>query len=491
MLLSVGTRIENESKKDFFNKNEEALALCHRLLDIVIIIISALLVHYFIYDNFVLNFSSLNMVVYGVLTAIIIFPKFSVYEFWHDYSIWEEIESILIPWAAMLFLLTFISYITKTGSNSSVIWVSYWFISIFMLMTLSRYATKKISLKLQQSSSNIRKGVIYGAGSFGTSILEKLQQEHCAGIDVVGFFDDDTDSHGDSISGVPILGGLNVLMKNLTAYNVNTTEELVGGKDVLHIWIALPLHSQHRIKEILAALENTTAQVHLVLDPFGINLIAQKIDNFVGIPVVNFANTPIVGIEALLKNLMDKVVSTLAIIALSPIMLIIAILIKLESTGPILFKQKRYGLAGNEIEVWKFRSMSVCEDDNNVRQATKNDARITKVGKFIRSTSLDELPQFFNVLQGTMSIVGPRPHPLALDKMFGEKIKKYMIRHTVKPGITGWAQVNGARGETETKEKMERRIKYDLEYIERWNIWLDIKILLMTPYKVFHDKAAY
>ncbi|HBV2999050.1 TPA: exopolysaccharide biosynthesis polyprenyl glycosylphosphotransferase, partial [Klebsiella pneumoniae] len=176
---------------------------------------------------------------------------------------------------------------------------------------------------------------------------------------------------------------------------------------------------------------------------------------------------------------------------ISPILLIIACLIKLTSPGPIIFKQTRYGMDGKPIKVWKFRSMSVMENDNKVIQATKNDIRITKVGRLLRRTSLDELPQFFNVLFGGMSIVGPRPHAVAHNEQYRNLIEGYMLRHKVKPGITGWAQINGWRGETDTLEKMEKRVEFDLEYIREWSIWLDLKIIFLTIFKGFINKSAY
>ncbi|EIV7826318.1 exopolysaccharide biosynthesis polyprenyl glycosylphosphotransferase, partial [Escherichia coli] len=185
------------------------------------------------------------------------------------------------------------------------------------------------------------------------------------------------------------------------------------------------------------------------------------------------------------------VISSIILIFISPILLIIACLIKLTSPGPIIFKQTRYGMDGKPIKVWKFRSMSVMENDNKVIQATKNDIRITKIGRLLRRTSLDELPQFFNVLFGGMSIVGPRPHAVAHNEQYRNLIEGYMLRHKVKPGITGWAQINGWRGETDTLEKMEKRVEFDLEYIREWSIWLDLKIIFLTIFKGFINKSAY
>ena len=221
------------------------------------------------------------------------------------------------------------------------------------------------------------------------------------------------------------------------------------------------------------------------------DLIQARIDDVAGIPVVAVCETPFSGMNGLIKRLSDIVISLLLLIPLSPIMLAVAVGVKLSSTGPVLFKQMRYGLDGQEILVYKFRSMTVSEPSNDVTQATRNDKRVTPFGSFIRRTSLDELPQFINVLQGRMSIVGPRPHAISHNEIYRKIIKGYMIRHKVKPGITGWAQVNGLRGETETVDKMKTRIDYDLDYLRQWSLPLDIKIIFKTVSLVFMDQTAY
>ncbi|HCX4781159.1 TPA: undecaprenyl-phosphate glucose phosphotransferase, partial [Escherichia coli] len=220
------------------------------------------------------------------------------------------------------------------------------------------------------------------------------------------------------------------------------------------------------------------------------NILQSRTEEVNGIPVVPIFETPLNGINMVLKRLEDIILSVVILTLISPILIIISLCVKLTSPGPIIFKQTRYGMDGKPIKVWKFRTMVVMENDN-VTQATKNDVRVTKVGRFLRRTSLDELPQFFNVLFGGMSIVGPRPHAVIHNEQYRSLIEGYMLRHKVKPGITGWAQINGWRGETDTLEKMEKRVEYDLEYIREWSIWLDIRIIFLTIFKGFIGKAAY
>ena len=257
------------------------------------------------------------------------------------------------------------------------------------------------------------------------------------------------------------------------------------------IYIAMNMQEEAKIKKIVQQLTDTTCSVLLIPDIFTFNILQARTEEINGVPVVPLFDTPLSGINMIFKRLEDVIVSTVILILISPVLLIISVAVKFSSPGPVLFRQLRYGMDGKPIRVWKFRSMRVMENDKNVVQATKNDIRVTKVGKFLRSTSLDELPQFFNVLCGQMSVVGPRPHAVAHNEQYRALIQGYMLRHKVKPGITGLAQINGWRGETDTLEKMEKRIEYDLLYIRGWSIWLDLKIIFLTVFKGFINKSAY
>jgi putative colanic acid biosysnthesis UDP-glucose lipid carrier transferase len=257
------------------------------------------------------------------------------------------------------------------------------------------------------------------------------------------------------------------------------------------IYLSLPMASQPRIKNLLDSLKDTTASVYFVPDMFVTDLIQGRTDSVCGLPVISVCETPFRGPAGLLKRSSDMVLATLILLLLSPLMLLIALAVKLGSPGPVIFKQRRYGLDGQEILVYKFRSMKVTEDGSRIEQARKNDERVTRIGAFLRKTSMDELPQFINVLQGRMSIVGPRPHAVAHNEMYRPLIKSYMVRHKVKPGITGWAQVNGLRGETDSLEKMEARIRCDLDYLRNWSLRLDLYIIWKTIGLVFKDASAY
>ena len=251
------------------------------------------------------------------------------------------------------------------------------------------------------------------------------------------------------------------------------------------------MKAENRIVELVNALSDTTASVYLVPNFFVFDLRHGKMTSLDGIPVLSLHESPFYGVDGWVKRLEDIVVASLILMIIALPMAVIAAGVKLTSPGPVLFKQRRYGLNGAVVDVWKFRSMTVCEDGDKVVQAQKGDMRITPFGAFLRRTSLDELPQFINVLQGQMSVVGPRPHSVAHNEQYRRLIRGYMLRHKVKPGITGWAQISGWRGETETLDKMEMRVKHDLEYVQNWSLWLDIKIIFLTVFKGFINKNAY
>ena len=321
-----------------------------------------------------------------------------------------------------------------------------------------------------------RIAVIVGACELGSALAERLRSKPLLGIQVAGFFDD---RGARRTAGGAILGNLEQLADYVKAHGVDL------------IYITLPMASQPRVVRLLDQLHDTTASIHFVPDIFLLDPIQARIDTVDGMPVVAVCETPFRGFNGLVKRASDIVLALLVCALALPLMLAIAIGVKLSSPGPVIFRQRRYGLDGREILVYKFRSMTVTEDGGVVRQATRDDGRVTPLGIYLRRYSLDELPQFINVLQGRMSVVGPRPHALAHTELYRKQIKGYMFRHKVRPGITGWAQVNGLRGETDTLEKMERRIAYDLAYLRQWSLPFDLLIVVRTVLVVLNGRNAY
>ena len=327
-------------------------------------------------------------------------------------------------------------------------------------------------------SGYAQRAVIVGAGPTGDAIATRMGASRREGKQLLGFFDD---RHAERLASprLRLLGRIADLADYVRQQGVDV------------IYIALPMTTQPRIVRLLDDLRDTTVSVYFVPDLFVTDLIQARVDHVGGMPVVAVCESPFTGLNGVLKQSFDFLMAACILILIAPLMLVIAAAVKCSSPGPALFRQYRYGLDGERILVYKFRSMTVCENGETIAQARQNDARVTPLGAFLRKTSLDELPQFINVLQGRMSIVGPRPHAVAHNETYRKLIKGYMLRHKVRPGITGWAQVNGCRGETETLDKMKRRIDYDLEYLRNWSFLLDLRIILRTVGLIRKDPNAY
>jgi putative colanic acid biosynthesis UDP-glucose lipid carrier transferase len=267
--------------------------------------------------------------------------------------------------------------------------------------------------------------------------------------------------------------------------------DIVRSQAITHVYLAMPISTTPRIEDLIKELRDTTASIYFVPNIFAFDLVQARCVEINGMPALSICDSPVQGMSGVWKQVFDVVLATLVLATIWPILLGIALAIKATSPGPVLFKQRRYGLHGEEILVYKFRTMTVCEDGSIVEQATKQDRRITRLGAFLRRMSLDELPQILNVLEGKMSFVGPRPHAVAHNEAYRKLINGYMIRHKVRPGITGWAQVNGLRGETSSVEKMQVRVQYDLDYLKNWSLWLDVRIIARTALIILRDHNAY
>jgi len=357
--------------------------------------------------------------------------------------------------------------------------VTIWLAGLPAVWLITRCGARALLPHLMALKPYRRKAVVVGCNEIGLRLAREFAHNPFHGVAFSGFFDDRERERLDGIGESPILGTLNQLATFVKETSVD------------HIYLALPMASQPRILRLLDDLKDTTASIFFAPDIFVTDLIQGRVDHVGGMPVVAVCETPFTGFDGFAKRVSDVALSSLILLLISPVMLAIATAVKLSSQGPVIFRQRRYGLDGKEIVVYKFRSMTTCDDGGEVKQATRNDQRITPIGAVLRRTSLDELPQFINVLQGRMSIVGPRPHAVAHNETYRRLIKGYMVRHKVKPGITGWAQVNGYRGETDTIEKMEKRIECDLEYLRTWSLSLDLWIIVRTVLLIVRDRHAY
>ena len=386
---------------------------------------------------------------------------------------------ISVSWLSLLFILLLCGYATRSLGLFNFELLGWWAGITPVLQWVVFFAGRKWLRHQAAKPENRRSAVVVGASALGVKVSRAFQARGDGSVAFLGYFDDRTDDRLDPDATRQRLGAL------------RDVANFVREHGVQEVYITLPLGSQPRIQELLAQVQGTTASVFYVPDVFGISIIQGRLQDMNGVPVVGICETPFTGTNQLVKRISDIVLASVILVLISPILLGLAIGVKLSSPGPAIFKQRRNGLDGDEIVVWKFRSMRAQDNGAVVKQATKGDSRITPFGAFIRKTSLDELPQFFNVLQGRMSIVGPRPHAVAHNEQYRELIKAYMVRHKVKPGITGWAQVNGHRGETDTLEKMQARVEYDLEYLRNWSLGLDLQIIVRTVKLVFFDRNAY
>jgi putative colanic acid biosysnthesis UDP-glucose lipid carrier transferase len=386
---------------------------------------------------------------------------------------------IALSWLSLLVILVLCGYATRSLHLFKPDILIWWVIATPVLQWLACFAGRVMLRRAARAPENLRTAIVVGAGALGVKVARAFQARGNLGHRFIGYFDDRADERVDADAAVQRLGNLRQVAPYVREHGVH------------EVYITLPLGSQPRIVELMEQVQGTTASVFFVPDVFGISIIQGRLQDMNGVPVVGICETPFTGTNRLVKRLSDVVLASLILVLISPLLLLIAIGIKLSSPGPVIFKQRRNGLDGEEIVVWKFRSMRTQDDGEVVPQATKADPRITPFGAFLRRSSLDELPQFFNVLQGRMSIVGPRPHAVAHNEQYRQLIKAYMVRHKVKPGITGWAQVNGHRGETDTVDKMQARVEYDLEYLRNWTLGLDLQIVARTVKLVFFDRNAY
>ncbi len=384
---------------------------------------------------------------------------------------------MLGSWLILLLILALCAYATNSLRYFETKVLLWWAGFTPLCQSIAIETGRRIS---NSYAAKVRRtAVIVGAGTLGAKVERALHEGNAKGKDFLGFFDDRFNDRQDPAANRKLLGNLTRLSDFVRAHNVR------------EIYITLPLGSQPRIVELLEQIQGTTASLYFVPDVFGISIIQGRLQDINGVPVVGICETPFTGTNGLAKRVSDVVLSCLILLLIAPVMLAVAIGVKVSSPGAIIFRQRRNGLDGEEIIVYKFRSMRAEEDGKDIKQATKDDLRVTRFGAFIRRSSLDELPQFINVLQGRMSIVGPRPHAVAHNEEYRQLIKAYMVRHKVKPGITGWAQINGLRGETDTIEKMKARVEYDLEYLRNWSLALDLQIIVRTAGLVIFDRHAF
>ena len=404
-----------------------------------------------------------------------------VYHTRRGLAVQKELVHLWFTWFAVLMSLLFLAYSSKTSELFSRRVFLTWFAITPFILILWRGWLHIILGALRQRGFNTRSVAIVGARDLGAFLAHTILDMPWTGLRPLGFYDDRKPAGARPLVHDPIevIGNLDMLVRHARDGNVDI------------VYITLPMSAEKRIQNLIARLSDTTASVYMIPDFFIFDLLHASWGTIGDLPAVSISETPFYGVDGLIKRVEDIVFASVILFVVAIPLILIALGIKLTSSGPVIFKQYRYGLRGNKIEIWKFRTMTVCENNEQLVQARKNDPRVTRFGAFLRRTSLDELPQLFNVLQGRMSLVGPRPHAVVHNEQYRKLIDRYMLRHKVKPGITGLAQVNGWRGETDSLDKMQKRVEHDLAYIHNWSLWLDLKIIVLTAFRAFTDKNAY
>jgi undecaprenyl-phosphate glucose phosphotransferase len=459
--------------------SESLLYSLHRLIDAVIICLTVALALRHTAGagtGHLLAIAATSIIVHHVVADLS-----GLYRSWRGARLRNELVCVFVTWAYTVPVLLGIGLLTQYNAQFSYLTKVVWIFGTPVAMAAARIVMRKVQQRLRARGFNSRAYAVCGVNELSIQLARNIEKAPELGLRLAGFYDD---RPAERTADLPAefgnrIGDLDELVRRA---RLGTIES---------VYITFPMRAEERIRALLARLADSAVSVYIVPDFFVFELLHARWSNAGGLPTVSVFENPLYGVDGLLKRTADLVVGTLLLTAAAIPMFIIAALVKLTSPGPAFFRQKRYGLDGHEILVWKFRSMKCCDNGQSVKQATADDDRITPIGRFLRRTSLDELPQLFNVIEGTMSLVGPRPHANAHNEQYRTQIGGYMLRHKVKPGITGLAQVNGYRGETETLEKMAQRVACDHQYIREWSFGLDLKILLRTLPAVWAQKNAY
>jgi putative colanic acid biosynthesis UDP-glucose lipid carrier transferase len=461
----------------FVRDNINQFAFIYRFLDIALIQICLALTSLIYIGKYDLKYFMLALV--ANISYIFFAELFALYRSWRAASLKEMLFYAFVSWALTLFPVFMFLFFTKESDYFSRVVLGSWIVSTVIALCAWRVIFRQVLFSLRRKGLNTRSVGLVGLTGRGLSLIKEIEHHPETGYKLTAIFDERSVDRIDPSYAHYYKGGLEKAVI------------LAQQGEIEILFIALPMTANVRIDSILKVLGDTTVDVHLIPDMFTYNLLHARMGHVGEMQTISVYDSPMKGGSSLLKRMEDIVLASIILCIIAIPMLIIAAAIKMTSTGPAIFKQNRYGMDGKKIKIWKFRSMTTQDNGDVVKQATKGDARITPLGAFLRRTSLDELPQFFNVLQGDMSVVGPRPHAVSHNEEYRKKITYYMLRHKMKPGITGWAQVSGWRGETDTDEKMEMRIKYDLHYIRNWSLWFDFKIIIFTIFRGFVGNNVY
>ena len=460
-----------------FKEQSNSHAVFYRLVDLVILLATLMLILFAYGVPYSPSYFTLALV--GATFYFFVAESSQLYRDWRPGYFEQIIFYSSLAWLAAVLGMLGYMFISKTSENYSRIALTGWYILCPGALIVWRMTVRRILYKLRKNGVNLRRVAIMGADINCERLVAEINNKPELGYRLEGVFDDRSKSR------------LSEKCRDLVDGTFRDCINRAKGNELDVIFITLPLTAEQIMKGLITELSDSTANVQLMPDRFYHSLFSASLRNVGGVQTISLYDNPVTGASAILKRSEDIIISLVALAVFGLPMLLIAWMIKMTSHGPVFFTQDRYGAGGQRIKVLKFRTMSVLENGGDIIQAKKDDPRVTRVGACLRKTSLDELPQFFNVLKGDMSVIGPRPHAVAHNEAFRKQIDFYMVRHKIKPGITGWAQVNGWRGETDTLDKMQQRIEHDLDYIRNWSLWMDFKIVVMTIVYAFRDRNAY
>ncbi|MGU7772837.1 undecaprenyl-phosphate glucose phosphotransferase [Burkholderia sp. MR1-5-21] len=421
-----------------------------------------------------------TMVLFDCVLVVVFFPAFGIYQSWRGKRLVGLMGRVAFAWLVVELAGILMSFSFHQSGDLSRLWLGYWAVSTMALLAASKACVHAALRQLRRGGYNLKAVAIVGGTPAARRLIAQMRAQPEAGFNPVCVYDESAAPSDVALDDVRIERQFDSLVW------------LVRSRAIRELWLTLPISEERQINRIVTMFRHDFVNIRFIPDVRSLSFFNHEVVELLGVPAINLAASPITDVRILPKFVFDRLFALAALTMLAPVMLAIACLIKVTSHGPVFFRQKRKGIDGHEFEIYKFRSMKVHQEvAGKVTQATKNDARVTPVGRFLRRTSLDELPQFINVLKGEMSVVGPRPHALAHDDIYKDLVKGYMFRYRIKPGITGWAQINGFRGETDQVEKMMGRVKLDLYYMQNWSFWLDIKIVALTLWKGFTGSNAY
>jgi putative colanic acid biosysnthesis UDP-glucose lipid carrier transferase len=466
--------------QDLISRNSTRLEISLRLMDVITLIIAGQLTGYIHFGTPLIDAAPIHTILlyFCCGLAFLLFPQLEVYTSWRGRALPAMFLRLAGAWGLVLLMGVLFSFLIHHVGALSRLWVAYWFLAGILLLVLSRAVVHTTLGFLRKKGMNIKRVIIVGYGSIGQEMHKRATQNDWYGYEVMAIHAAPEEIAHLKDASITLLDQAEEIPHYAAAHGID------------EIWITLPMSASLQLRQLQRLLRNALLDIRWIPDTLSMQMLSCRMVDFMGFPTVDL-NTPVSsGLGGVAKELFDRAFALAALILLAPLFLVIAVLIKLSSPGPVFFRQPRLGLNGRRFNVYKFRSMKL-HDEGNVKQATQNDPRITKIGHFIRRTSLDELPQFFNVLKGEMSVVGPRPHALQHNEMYKDLLELYMLRHRVKPGITGWAQIHGYRGETDTVDKMAKRVQFDLHYIQNWSMWMDLKIIAWTAFKGWTGDNAY